>query len=67
MIIENKKYVIATKSFPLEFDDGSGNMVSDFNDAYLGGTYEERKTTLNECFCEPEEYRILEVKIIYEF
>lgn len=28
MIIENKKYVIATKSFPLEFDDGSGNWVT---------------------------------------
>lgn len=66
MIIENKKYVIATKSFPLEFDDGSGNMVSDFNDAYLG-TYEERKTTLYECFDGPEEYQILEVKITYKF
>lgn len=66
MIIENKKYVIATKSFPLEFDDGSGNRVSDFNDAYIG-TYEERKATLDECFDEPEEFQILEVKVTYEF
>lgn len=64
MIIENKKYVIATKSFPLEFDDGSGNMVSDFTDAYLG-TYEEIKTQLG-YFDEPEEHQILEVKITYE-
>lgn len=64
MIIENKKYVIATKSFPLEFDDGSGNMINDFNDAYLG-TYDEMKTKLG-YFDEPEEYQILEVKIIYE-
>lgn len=66
MIIENKKYVIATKSFPLEFDDGSGNGVNNFNDAYLG-TYEERKSTLAECFDEPDEHQILEVKITYEF
>lgn len=66
MIVENKKYVIATKSFPLEFDDGSGNSVSDFNDAYLG-TYEERKSTLVECFDEPDEHQILEVKVTYEF
>lgn len=65
MIIENKKYVIATKSFPLEFADGSGNMVSDFSDAHLG-SYDESKSEL-ECFDEPEEYQILEVKIIYEF
>lgn len=65
MIIENKKYVIATKSFPLEFDDGSGNMVRDFNDAYLG-TYDEINSEL-ECFDEHGEYQILEVKVTYEF
>lgn len=65
MIIENKKYVIATKSFPLEFDDGSGNRVCDFNDAYLG-TYDEVKTQLG-YFDESDKYQILEVKVIYEF
>lgn len=64
MIVENKKYVIATKSFPLEFDDGSGNRVCDFNGAYLG-TYDEVKTQLG-CFDEPEEHQILEVKVTYK-
>lgn len=65
MIIENKKYVIATKSFPLEFHDGLGNMVSDFNDSHLG-SFNEVKSEL-ECFDEPDEYQILEVKVTYEF
>lgn len=43
MIIENKKYVIATRSFPLKFDNGEGNNVSDFNDACLS-SYDEAKS-----------------------
>ena len=65
MIIGNNKYVIATKSFPLEFDNGYGNMVSDFNGSYLG-TYDEMKTQLG-YFDEPDKYQILEVKVTYEF
>lgn len=65
MILENKKYVIATKFFPLEFDDGSGNAVNDFNEAYLG-TYDEMKTQLW-YFDEPDKFQILEVKATYEF
>lgn len=65
MIIENKKYVIATKTFPLKFDNGDGNNVSDFNDACLS-SYDETKAEL-ECFDEPDKYQILEVKVTYEF
>lgn len=65
MLIENKKYVIATKFFPLWFDDGTGKAVSDFKDAYLS-SYDELKTKL-EYFDEPENFQILEVRVTYEF
>lgn len=65
MIIEKEKYVIATKSFPLEFDDGKGNSVSDFENAYLGN-YEDTKSILKS-FDEADEYQILKVKVMYEF
>lgn len=65
MIIEEEKYCIATKSFPLEFDDGRGNMVNDFKDAYLS-PYEMTEKYLS-YYDEPDEYQLLKVKITYEF
>lgn len=65
MIIETEKYCIATKDFPLQFDDGEGNSVSDFRYAHLD-SYEYMKSEL-EHFDEPENFQILKVKVTYEF
>ena len=65
MIIESKKYAIVTKGFPLLFDDGEGNNVSNFEEAFLG-SYENAEAELK-CYDEPDKYQILEVKVTYEF
>ena len=65
MIIESKKYAIATKGFPLLFDDGEGNNVSNFEEAFLS-SYESTEAELK-CCDEPDKYQILEVKVTYEF
>ena len=65
MIIKTKKYVIATKSFPLRFNDGRGNMESDFEDAAISSQIEcENQLTY---FDEPDKHQILEVNVTYEF
>ena len=35
MIVKKNKYVIATKSFPIIFDNGDGNPEKDIEYAYL--------------------------------
>lgn len=65
MIIENKKYVIATKTFPLLFDNGNGENVSDFEHAFLGSNKEIEN--ILDTFDDPELYQTLEVKVTYEF
>lgn len=66
MIIKNEKYTIATKDYPLTFDDGNGNPVDDLDDAYLDLSYDNTKARLENCFDEPDEFQILKVCITYE-
>lgn len=42
-----KKYVIATKEYPIMFDDGSGNQAEDFEDAELYGSEYDAKEQLD--------------------
>lgn len=65
MVVEHTKYAIATKSFPLFFDDGEGNSVDTIEDAAIGSK-EDCEAELK-CFDEPENYQIIEVKVSYEF
>lgn len=67
MIIKNEKYTIATKDYPIKFDDGNGNPVDDLDDAYLELSYDNAKSRLENCFDEPDEFQILKVKVSYEF
>lgn len=65
MIIKNEKYTIATKDYPLTFDDGNGNSVDDLDDAYLDLSYDNTKARL-ENYDEPDEFQILKVRVTYE-
>lgn len=65
MKIESEKYVIASRTFPLEFDDGNGENVNDINEAFLYPLEGSAEAEL-ECFDEPENYRVLRIKITYE-
>lgn len=66
MKITNKKYVIATKDFPLEFDDGNGNRLDSIEDARLYNDMEDAKSVL-QYFDDPDEHQIIQVSVIYEF
>lgn len=67
MIIKKKRYVIATREFPLMFDDGNGNGVDAIEDAYLHDSEHKALDVLNTCFDEPSEHQVIEVTISYEF
>lgn len=65
MKIKFEKFVIATKSFPLEFDDGTGDTVDDMEYAILYETEGNAEIEL-ERFDEPDQFQILPVKVTYE-
>jgi hypothetical protein len=68
MKIEKNKYVIATKDFPLQFEDNftDGEDTEFIEDAAF---YDFKETAVEELdrFDEPEKRQILKVKITYEF
>lgn len=66
MKITNKKYVIATKDFPLEFDDGNGNRLDNIEDARLYNDMEDVNSVL-QYFDDPDEHQIIQVNVTYEF
>lgn len=66
MIIKNKKYVIISNDYPLKFYTGDGCLDDFFEEAVL---YESKERVNGELstFDEPENFRIVEVDITYEF
>lgn len=66
MIIKNKKYVIISNDYPLKFYTGDGCLDDFFEEAVL---YESKEQVNGELstFDEPENFRIVEVDITYEF
>lgn len=67
MIVKKNKYVIATKDFPIVFDDGDGNLEKDIQYAYLYPDKSCAEKILSNEFDEPDNFQILEVNITYEF
>lgn len=65
MKIEKTKYAIASKIFPLAFDDGDGYQTDDIDNAYFYDSYEDAEIIKR--FDEPENFQILTVKVTYEF
>lgn len=63
--ISKQKYVIVTKNFPLEFDDGNGNSVDSIEEAHLYSYKEEADKILGH-FDEPDEHQVIKVDITYE-
>lgn len=66
MKVSNINYCIATKTFPLMFDDGCGNLVDYIDYADMTSDYEDCKNGL-ENFDNQEEFQILKVTKTYEF
>jgi hypothetical protein len=68
MKIKRKKYVNATKDFPLEFDsaDSNGEDIDSLEDAYFYDSEKEATSDLDR-FDEPEKRQIIPVTITYEF
>lgn len=68
MIITEERYVIATRDFPLEFDDGYGNNVDDIRDAKKYKKIDDAAQEINnydeDC---REQYEVRKVVISYEF
>lgn len=62
------RYVIATREFPLRFDniDECGEFVDDIESAYLYDTEEDIVNELLQ-FDDPEIYQSLKIKVTYEF
>lgn len=67
MVIRKKRYVIASKNFPLEFDDGDGCAMDNIEDAYFYESRDDAMSVLSRCFDEPDEYQVIEVRVSYEF
>lgn len=67
MITTNTKYIIATKEFPLLFDDGDGNMIDEVEYAYLYDEKEHAQCIIDNTFDKPDNYMVLRVKITLEF
>lgn len=64
MKITKEEYCIATKSFPLKFDDGNGNDIDCIEKAALA-TKEESEEELK-TFDNPDDYQVRKVTITYE-
>ena len=66
MKMTKERYCIASKTFPLMFQDGEGYGCDDIEDAMLFLT---KKTCEDELdiFDKPENFQILNVKVTYEF
>lgn len=64
--ISKQKYVIVTKNFPLEFDDGDGNSMDNIEEARLYNDMECANNVL-QYFDDPDEHQIIKVDITYEF
>lgn len=68
MRITEERYVIVTRDFPLEFDDGYGYNVDDIRDARKYRKMDDAVQTIND-FDEEcrERYEVRKVVIVYEF
>jgi len=67
MIIKETKYVIATKEFPLEFEDKSGEYnTNKMQEAMFYDDKVNAEQQLNNNYDNPEEFIILPVVITYE-
>jgi hypothetical protein len=66
MKIQHDRYVIATNAYPIQFDDGSGYSVDEIDKAMMWFTQQYAEEELKK-FDEPEEYKIIKVKVSYEF
>ena len=68
MKVQSKKYVIATKKYPILFDDGRGDQVNDFEDAELYESEGMAKDKLS-CFDEDcvDEWCVVPVDVTYNF
>ena len=66
MTIRHKKYIIATKTYPLLFISKDGYLSGDFEDVHMFATSEECEAELSN-LDEDEEYQILVVDTQYEF
>lgn len=67
MIVNTKKYAIATNSFPLKFSSKTvGEMTDNFNECWLTSNKEEAEKELS-YFDEPFAYNIIEVEVTYRF
>lgn len=67
MKISRQKFAIATSNFPLEFDDGYGNMINEVEHAYLYDSKDQAQYRIDKTFNEPDKYMVLCVKITLEF
>lgn len=67
MITTNTRYVIATKQFPLLFDDGDGNMIDSIDYALLYERRDQAQYRIDKAFDEPENYQVLCIKVTFEF
>jgi hypothetical protein len=68
MKIRRKKYVNATKSFPLEFDSAidEGDDTELLEEAYLYDTEKEAKDDMVGRFDEPDKRQVIPVIVTYE-
>lgn len=68
MRIQGKKYVIATKKYPILFDDGFGNGVEEFDEAELYESESKAQDKLsrfdNDC---ADEWCVVPVDVTYNF
>jgi len=65
MIFENKQYVLATKTFPLEFIDENMNRTNYIENSLVYDTKEQAEDEIK-TLDELDEFRTLEVNIRYE-
>lgn len=65
MKIVRKKYVIATREHPLQFDDSNGYGTDYIDEAYLYDDQEDAERVLN-TFDDPNEHQVLPIEITYK-
>lgn len=68
MKVQGKKYVIATKEYPILFNDRCNDQVNDFEDAKLYDSEDEAKTQLSyfdeDCI---DKWCVVPVDVTYNF
>lgn len=67
MIINTTKFVIATKDFPLKFNNADGDYEDEIEAACFYHSAEDASDVLSRFYDEPQKHQIIKVDITYEF